>query len=47
MRSLDSSTRFVGVLAILAVLSSAAALSMPEPSDPEPSTFESNAMLVP
>jgi len=47
MRSADSSIRFVGLLAILAVLSSAAALSTPDPSDAEPSSFEANAMLAP
>lgn len=47
MRSVDSSIRFVGLLAVLAVLSSVAALSTPEASDAEPSTFESNAMLAP
>jgi hypothetical protein len=47
MRSPGSSAHFVGLLAVLAILSSFAALSTPDASDAEPSSFEANAMLAP
>jgi hypothetical protein len=47
MRSTGSSAHFMGILAVLAVLSSVAALATPEPVDAEPSTFEANAVLAP
>jgi len=47
MRSSGSPAPFVGLLAVLAILSSFAALSTPESSDAEPSTFEANALIAP
>jgi hypothetical protein len=45
MQAKDHSPKFVAVLALLAVLSSVAALSSAGASEPEPSSFEANASV--
>jgi hypothetical protein len=45
MNRSDLSDHFAGFLLALAILSSAIALTTPEPTEAEPSAFEANAMF--
>jgi len=43
MRSIDTTTRFMGILAILAVLSTYSAFATPDALDADTTAFEANA----
>jgi hypothetical protein len=47
MRSMDTTARFVGLLAVLAILSAYSAFATPDASDADTTAFEANASVAP